>query len=98
MPRSASRDLDVVSINVSELEPPEPMERIFASLQQLQAGQLLRVRHRREPFPIYSMLDQASYQHYCIDLGAETYLIYIWPHTIPVDERFCHADAAEAVR
>ena len=98
MPRSASRDLDVVSINVSELEPPEPMERIFASLQQLQAGQLLRVRHRREPFPIYPMLDQASYKHYCVDLGMESYMIYIWPHTISVDETFCHADAAKAAQ
>ena len=98
MLHSATNGPDIIPIDVSELEPPEPLERIFARLQQLQAGQLLRVRHRREPFPIYPMLDQASFKHYCIDLGTETYLIYIWPHTIPVDETFCHADAAEAAR
>ena len=98
MPHSATDGLDIVSIDVSELEPPEPMERIFARLQQLQPGQLIRVRHRREPFPIYSLLEQAGYKYCCIPSGTESFLIYIWPHSAPVDEAFCRTDAAREAR
>ncbi len=95
MPGTEGNGLDIIPIDVSELEAPEPMERILARLQQLQAGQLLRVRHRREPFPLYPMLEQAGYKYCCIQRGTETFLIYIWPHSAPVDEAFCQTDAAE---
>ena len=98
MPHSATDGLDIVSIDVSELEPPEPMEQIFARLRELQPGQLIRVRHRREPFPIYPMLEQAGYKHYCIPSGTEAFLIYVWPHSAPVDEAFCRTDAATVAR
>lgn len=93
MPEPGATDREIVSIDVSELEPPEPMERIFATLRQLQDRQLLRVRHRREPFPIYPMLAQGGYEHCCIEVGSESYLIYIWPVSADVDEAFCRADA-----
>ena len=98
MPHSATNSLDIVPMDVSELEPPEPMEQILARLQQLQAGQLLRVRHRREPFPIYPILEQAGYEFCCIPIGTEAFLIYIWPCSVPVDESFCQSDAAEVAR
>lgn len=98
MPHSATDGLDIIPIDVSELEPPEPMEQILALVQQLKAGQLLRVRHRREPFPLYPLLEQAGYKHCCIRSGTEAFLIYIWPHTTPVNEVFCRTDAAEEAR
>ena len=52
MPRSANNGLAIIPIDVSELEPPEPMERIFVRLRQLQAGQLLRVRHQPSAPPV----------------------------------------------
>jgi len=94
MPDLATNSLDIIPIDVSDLEPPEPMERILARLRQLRAGQLLRVRHRREPFPLYPVLEQSGYKHYCIQTGTEAFLIYIWPHSAPVDELFCRTDAA----
>lgn len=98
MPHSDINGLDIVHIDVSELEPPEPMELILARLQQLQDGQLLRVRHRREPFPLYPMLEQAGYKYYCIQSGTEVFLIYVWPHSATVEEEFCQADATEEAR
>jgi uncharacterized protein (DUF2249 family) len=95
MPYSATDDMVIIPIDVSELEPPEPMERIVTHLKQLQAGQLLRVRHHREPFPLYPMLEEAGYKHCCIPSGTEVFLIYIWPHSAPVSESFCRTDAAE---
>jgi uncharacterized protein (DUF2249 family) len=98
VPRPASDHQEIIDIDVSGLEPPEPMERIFARLSQLQAGQLLRVRHRREPFPIYPMLAQAGFDHCCVRTGAESFLIYIWPKSTPIDEAFCRSDAAAEAR
>ena len=98
MPDSATNDPDIIPIDVSELEPPEPMERVLDRLPQLQEGQLLRVRHRREPFPLYPLLEQAGYRYCCIPSGTETFFIYIWPLSAPVDEAFCRTDAAEEAR
>jgi len=98
MPSSAINGLDIIRIDVSELEPPEPMERILTQLRQLQAGQLLRVRHRREPFPLYPMLEQAGYKHCSMSSGTEAFLIYIWPDSAPINEAFCRIDAAAEAR
>ena len=43
-------------MDVSDLEPPEPMERILAALDELPQGDCLKVRHRREPYPLYNLL------------------------------------------
>ena len=43
-------------LDVSDLEPPEPMERILDALDEMPAGDCLRVRHRREPYPLYNIL------------------------------------------
>ena len=98
MPCSAINGPDIIPIDVSELEPPEPMERILTHLRLLQAGQLLRVRHRREPFPLYPMLEQAGYKHWCMSSGTEAFLIYIWPNSAPINEAFCRVDAAREAR
>ena len=98
MPYSATDDMVIIPIDVSELEPPEPMERIIAHLKQLQAGQLLRVRHHREPFPLYPMLEEARYKYCCIPSGTEAFLIYIWPHAAQVNEAICRNDAAGEAR
>jgi uncharacterized protein (DUF2249 family) len=95
LPDTGTNGLAIIPIDVSELEPPEPMERILARLEQLQAGQLLRVRHRREPFPLYPLLEQAGYKYCCIQRGTEAFLIYIWPRSALVDEVFCRTDAVK---
>lgn len=94
MPCPEAGDPEIVRLDVSGLEPPEPMERIFACLPRLEPGQLLRVLHRREPYPIYPMLEQAGYRHCCIRTGSEAFLIYCWHETEPVTEAYCRADAA----
>jgi uncharacterized protein (DUF2249 family) len=94
MRSSESNGPDIVTIDVSELEPPEPMEQILARLRQMQAGQLLRVRHRREPLPLYPLLEQAGYRYCCIAKEEESFLIYIWARSAPVDETLCRDDAA----
>lgn len=50
-------------LDVGALPPPEPLERILAALATLAAGQYLRVRHSREPYPLYAILDEHGFDH-----------------------------------
>lgn len=43
-------------LDVSDLEPPEPLERILDELAEMSPGERLWVLHRREPFPLYDLL------------------------------------------
>ena len=50
-----------VPLDVSALEPPEPMRQILEALFDLADGDRLCVRHRREPFPLYDILQRMGY-------------------------------------
>ena len=55
MPPEGERVLDVRG-----LEPPEPMLRVFAALDEA-PSEPLRVRFPREPFPLYAMLQAGGW-------------------------------------
>lgn len=65
-------------LDVSQLEPPEPLERILDALADLVPGDRLSVIHRRVPFPLYDMLRHMG--HRWETVGEEgRYHILIWP-------------------
>lgn len=66
------------TLDVSGLEPPEPLERILESLDALPSGECLRVRHRREPFPLYGFLRQLGFQWRTEQVGDAAFDILIW--------------------
>ena len=67
-----------ITLDVSLLEPPEPMERILEATEILQPGQYLLVLHHREPFPLYSILAREGFSH-STRAGRQTpYEIFIW--------------------
>lgn len=67
-----------INLNVSHLEPCEPMERILEALTIMTPGQYLRVLHSREPFPLYNILQKRGFEH-CIIAGSETpFVLFIW--------------------
>ncbi len=47
-------------LDVSQLEPPEPMERILGEVKTLHVGHFLHIFHWREPFPLYSLLESMN--------------------------------------
>lgn len=53
----------VVSIDVSDLVPPEPMIKILETLESLPEGAALLVHHLRRPMHLYPQLDAMGYQH-----------------------------------
>lgn len=52
-----------VTIDVSELVPPEPMVKILQALETLPAGGRLLVHHVRRPIHLYDRLDEMGYPH-----------------------------------
>jgi uncharacterized protein (DUF2249 family) len=66
------------ALDVSQLEPPEPLERILDALAALEPGDRLSVIHRRIPFPLFDMLRRMG--HRWETSGEEgCYSILIWP-------------------
>jgi len=73
MPASQPEPLDV-----SALPAPEPLDRILEALAGLQAGQYLHVLHRREPWPLFDILDRDGYAWHLQAGGAAGFEIFIW--------------------
>jgi uncharacterized protein (DUF2249 family) len=58
-----------ITIDVSELVPPEPMIKILTALEELPAGGSLLVHHVRRPMHLYPRLDELGYRHETRDIG-----------------------------
>jgi len=70
-------------IDVSLLEPPEPLEQILDALADLSPGDYLRVKHRRDPVPLYRMLRDMGYEWSTTQVAAGRFEIVIWPSDMP---------------
>ena len=70
-------------IDVSLLEPPEPLEQILDALADLPSGDYLRVKHRRDPVPLYRMLRDMGYEWTTTQLAPGRFEIVIWPSDMP---------------
>lgn len=60
-----------ITIDVSELVPPEPMMRILAALEELPDGGKLIVHHVRRPMHLYPRLDELGYHHQTTELAPD---------------------------
>lgn len=55
--------MEDILLDVRELEPPEPLERVLDTLEVLPEGGRLQVLLRREPFPLYGLLLRENYRY-----------------------------------
>ena len=78
MTQGSSHSFIAIKLDVSSMEPPEPMLAIFSALAQLPEQHRLDVYHRRQPYPLYGILQQTGYLYRCQPLQ-QGYLIQIWP-------------------
>ena len=74
------------TLDVSDLEPPEPMERILEAIENLGKGDYLRVTHRREPHLIYPMFENMGFAWHTRPGGPVGYEIFVWRQN---DEAAC---------
>lgn len=66
-------------LDVSGLEPPEPLELILDALADLPESDWLHVKHRREPYPLYGMLRNMGYLWRTRADDIDGFEIMIWP-------------------
>lgn len=67
-----------LTIDVSELIPPEPMVKILTAMADLPDGQTLRVHHVRRPIHLYPQLDALGYLHHTRELGPQQVELLIY--------------------
>lgn len=68
----------IVQINVKALAPPEPMVKILKVLSTLSEHQLLKIYHRREPFPLYEQLEILGWDYHCKRKSDDDFELYIY--------------------
>ncbi|MEW8508430.1 MAG: DUF2249 domain-containing protein [Candidatus Thiodiazotropha sp.] len=73
-------------LDVRELEPPVPLERILEALEILSMDDWLLVRHSREPYPLYSLLREMGFAWDTRWQNSEC-LIQIWHAERPPPDR-----------
>jgi hypothetical protein len=54
---------NAVVVDARWLEPPEPMERVLAAIDDLRPGQRIHFLIHREPLPLYGVLQSMGYRH-----------------------------------
>ena len=67
-----------ITLDVSELEPCEPLEQTLAATQVLKPGEYLRILHRREPNLLFPILEKAGFQWQCFPGDESLYEVIIW--------------------
>lgn len=65
-------------LDVSDLEPCEPLERSLAAIEELAPGDHLRILHRREPFPLYDLLTARGFEHRTVPGGRTAVEVFVW--------------------
>lgn len=71
--------LNEVVLDVSDLEPPEPLILTLEAAKQLLPGQYLRMLHRREPCMLYGNLDDNHFKYYQRKGTTSAVEVFIWP-------------------
>ena len=77
--------MEEITLDVSALEPPQPMTEILLAMAQLQKQQYLIVIHRREPFPLFEKLETAGWLYVCMSISVECFHIYIYKQTDQIE-------------
>lgn len=73
-------------VDVSGLEPPQPMQVALEQLRTLGAEDYLVLQHRREPIPLYAMLGQLGFAHRVRKGAATAIEVVIWRRGTPEPE------------
>jgi len=63
-----------IDLDVTGLEPPEPLVRILDALESLPAGAVLRARTDREPCHLFGEAEQRGFRHDCNEQSDGTWL------------------------
>ncbi len=76
-----------IDLDVSDLPPCEPLERVLETVQTLAVGDWLQVLHRQEPFPLYHLLEQGGFSWRTLKGAEHGFEIRIWRTADPAAEK-----------
>ncbi len=65
-------------LDVSALEPPEPLVQVLESAAGLRPGEYLRVRLPREPYPLYPLLEEQGFEYRRLPTAVPTFEMLVW--------------------
>ena len=71
-----------IRLDVSDLEAPAPLEAILDALTDMDDQSWLRVKHSRNPIPLYSMLQNMGYRWEIARRGSSGIEVLIWPEAM----------------
>ena len=71
-------DKELNIIDCRELEHPEPMERVLEAVETLDGNKAILMVHRREPFPLYQILEERNCSHETKTAEDGTVQVLIW--------------------
>ncbi len=70
--------LTEVLLDVSDLEPPEPLVLTLEAANELKPGQYLRMLHRRDPCMLFQNLDEIEFDHLQREGSTTAVEVFIW--------------------
>ncbi len=69
---------NIIELDVRGLEPPQPLLKIFSTLESLKDDDALHIIHERKPIHLYPRLKDAGYKFLTEETGDDLYTIKIW--------------------
>lgn len=78
-------------LDVSDLEPPEPLERVLTALDELGDGEFLHMLHRRDPLLLYPELERRGFRYLTTFERDYECEVFIWRDGDTVAENACCA-------
>ncbi len=67
-----------ILLDVSDLEPPEPLTLTLDTAEELQSGQYLRMLHRRDPCMLYGNLTENGFKYFQREGATTAVELFIW--------------------
>lgn len=78
-------------VDVSALPAPEPLENVLDALEKLGPGDYLRVLHRREPWPLFPILEERGFAYRLQPGQQSAFDILIWRGADPDAQALANA-------
>lgn len=66
-----------IELDVSDMQPPKPMELVLEAMDELHDCQYIKMIHRMEPHPLYNVLLDNGFR-YKVETNNGLFNIYIW--------------------
>ncbi len=85
-------------LDVRMLPAPEPFQKVMQALAVLPKNRILRMVHRREPFPLFKVLSENNWHYRTLNLYPDEFDILIWRGDEPSSELYCQQPESQLKR